>query len=322
MSRPGVTYFTSSDRSFYPGTVALINSLRLTGNDGDVVVFDLGLTDAQRERLSAVATVKAPGVPRDHAPKVLPTSDEATGSVVVIDSDMIVVAPLDDIVEEAGQGKLCLFPDPDDRWFEEWKDAFELQAPLRRERYVCSGFIALSVARWPGLLERWTEANHKLPPIRSTEAEDPFRDVDQDALNAILMSEVAPGSIAVQPAAAMAQHEELLRVRIENQESLFCTDRGQPVTILHHSAAPKAWMPRGWKRDFRHAYVRLLPRVLFGDDVALRLEHDELPLWLRPTNAGAVTARAVRTTHAIPGTKSAAKALRAAVRAVRRARVP
>ena len=106
MTKSVATYFTSSDSAFYPGTVALINSLHLTGNDGDMVVFDLGLTERQRRLLSSVAMVKPPSNPRDHAPKALPARTDVRGTVVVIDSDMLVVGPLDDVIQDAERGKL------------------------------------------------------------------------------------------------------------------------------------------------------------------------------------------------------------------------
>jgi hypothetical protein len=315
MARVVPTYFTSADAAFYPGTVALINSLRLTGNEGEIVVSDLGLTDPQRQRLSAVATVKPPGAPRDHAPKALPTSAEATGCVILLDSDMLIVSRLDDLVEIADAGKLVLFQDAADRWFPEWTEAFELRAPLRRERYANSGFVAFSVDHWPGLLERWAEANSKLPAARAELAGSPFTDVDQDALNALLMSEVAPGSVLMQPTSGMAHPPDLPLVRIDDPDTLQCSD--PTLRILHHSLGPKVWTPGGWKRDFRQAYVRLLPRVLCGDDVPIQLRPEELPLWLRRTPSGSLVSRANRGVHAIPGGKRVALAVRDALRAAR-----
>jgi hypothetical protein len=318
MNTVEATYFTTSDSRYFPGTVALVNSLRLTGNRGGVVVFDLGLTDDQRHRLSTIATVQAPASPRDFSPKVLPSSAATSGAIVVIDSDMLVVASLGELLQEAERGRIVLFPDPDKRWFEEWSVGFALQAPLRHERYANSGFVAFSAGHWPQLLERWTEANSRLPRERSTRAEDPFRDVDQDALNAVLMSEFPAGAVLMQPDWAQAHPDALLRVEVVDEHDLTCTDGPHRVTILHHSLVPKGWDRLGWQRDFRQAYLRLLPRVLFASDVPLRLETDEVPLWLRPTVPGRIALRALTVGHATPSAKGAAKALTRAGRAVRR----
>lgn len=301
------TFYTSSDERFFVGTVALVNSLRLTGHDGTVVVFDLGLTEAQRERLGAVASVETPAA-RDHAPKVLPASDRAAGPVVLLDSDMLVVASLAEVLDDVERGKICAHPDPDERWFDEWRDGFGLSAPLRRERYVNSGFVAFSVDRWPGLLERWAQANRRLPHVRGTRPEHPYRDVDQDALNAVLMSEVPAGSVSVHPAWAHAHPDALPRLRIASERALTCMDGDHRVVILHHSLRPKAWERSGWQRDFRQAYIRLLPRALFWEDVALRLEPEDVPVWLRPTMAGRLASRALGVARAVPGLNRAAKA--------------
>jgi Glycosyl transferases group 1 len=55
-----VTYYTISDQRFFPGTVALLNSLRLTGNTGDLVVLDANLTPSDRELLGGHATIVPP----------------------------------------------------------------------------------------------------------------------------------------------------------------------------------------------------------------------------------------------------------------------
>jgi len=47
----GPTYYTIANAPFFPGVVALLNSLRLTRNTGELVVLDRGLDDDQRERL-------------------------------------------------------------------------------------------------------------------------------------------------------------------------------------------------------------------------------------------------------------------------------
>jgi hypothetical protein len=295
------TYFTSSDSQFFVGTVALINSLRLTGHSGEVVVLDLGLAESQRRRLRTVATVKPPSVTPRTFPKALPDPRQARGCIVLVDSDMLVVASLEHIVEAAASGQICLFHDPDHRWFEEWENELALKAPLRHQRYANSGFVAFSAERWPWLLERWAEADERVSKVPAGRDPDPFRDMDQDALNALLMSEVPEDAVVVQPEWRQAHPDALPHVRIVNERDLTCTAEGREVAILHHSLKPKTWGPRGWRRDARQAYIWLLPRVLFWDDVPLRLEHDEVPIWLRPTRLGRLTRHSLRAACSIPG---------------------
>jgi hypothetical protein len=294
------TYFTTSDRNYFIGTVGLVNSLRLTGHGGEIVVLDLGLDEPQRRRLATVATVEPPSrVPRAY-PKALPDPARVRGRVVMVDSDMLIVASLGDVLESAGKGGICVFPDPDHRWFEEWQSELALRAPLRRQPYANSGFVAFSEEHWPWLLDRWSEANERVADI-PRRREDPYRDPDQDALNALLMSEVPANRIDIQPGWRHAHPDVLSRVVVTDEQSLACTNEGREVAILHHSLKPKIWEQSGWRRDARQAYIQLLPRVLFWEDVPLRLRSDEVPIWLRPTQLGGFSRRSLRALCSTPG---------------------
>jgi hypothetical protein len=294
------TYFTTSDRNYFVGTVALINSLRLTGHRGEIVVLDFGLRESQRRRLASVATVEPPSVAPRALPKALPDPDRARGRIVLVDGDILVVAPLGAVLDKAATGLICLFHNPDDRWFEEWEKELALNAPLRRQRYANAGFVAFSAENWPWLLERWAETNDRVAEMPPRQP-DPYRDRDQDALNALLMSEVPADRVDIQPDWRGPHADALPRVRIVDERDLACTDEGREVVILHHSMSPKTWGPRGWRRDARQAYISLLPRVLFSDDVPLRLEHHEVPIWLRPTQLGRLTQGILRAACSIPG---------------------
>jgi hypothetical protein len=152
--------------------------------------------------------------------------------------------------------------------------------------YLNSGFVALSTARWPSLLERWWDACALIPTDRVFATENnPFRDGDQDVLNAILMSEVAQEQIAVLPYEGEV-HPDAENIVIEDEARLVCTNDGEPVAILHQSLRPKVWADGGLIRlRINHPYNALFPRVVFGNDVALRLDPDEVPWWLRPSLA-------------------------------------
>ncbi len=166
-----------------------------------------------------------------------------------------------------------------------------------------SGFVAFDVDRWPWLLQRWIDVNGRIPLDKSVRPDpDPYRDHDQDALNAILMSEVDSSAVLCQPAWAHAHR--LNRAVVVDRSTLACADQGRPVTILHHSGTPKVWESSGWQRDFRQAYVRLLRRVLCSEDVALRLQSDDLPVWLRPTRSGRLSFYVLSFSHAFRAAKS------------------
>lgn len=281
------TFYTVTDSDFFPGTVALLNSLRLVGHNEPLVVLDNGLTASKRERLEGVASVvDLPSGSTLVAPPTLkpfPRFIGASGTIVLIDSDMIVTASLASTLALAEQGQICLYPDPEDaRWFAEWEELFSLSRQPRRQTYVNSGLVAFSVDRWPCLLEDWWAACLRVPADRMFTVEDqPLRYGDQDALNGILMSEVDAESIVVLPRWGVSiPHKR--QPTVIDQDTLACTcDEGR-VSILHHYGRPKVWSRTGRQRlRFPEAYVRLFPRVVSGRDVALRLAPSEVPWWLR-----------------------------------------
>jgi hypothetical protein len=287
-------FFTISDSRFFVGTVALLNSIRLTGHDADLVVLDRGLTESQRERLSAHAIMFELPAEMGSDPylvKPFPALMPFDGIVVLVDSDMVVTDALDPILAKAAAGSICMFPDPPGdywRWFSEWQDIFELRAPLRRQPYLNAGFLAVSTAHWPALFQRWwdvcaliPERRSSLPGLRHTpDSQHPLSQLDQDAINAILMSEVPAEKLEALP----PYEWDLRRVVVEDSESLVCVSgryrRRQP--LLHRHNAPKVWQSDGWQRVRPDAYVQLLPRLLFAADLPLRLTPDCVPLWIRP----------------------------------------
>jgi hypothetical protein len=316
-------FFTVADAGFYPGVVALLNSLRLTGHAQELVVLDAGLARAQRRALGEHATIAELPAGTDRHPvalKAYPAVLGAGGTVVVIDSDMIVAASLEPYLAPAAAGRVCAFPDPPwsrARWFAEWELLFGLAAPPRRQTYVNTGFVAVSTAHRPELLRRWWEVCNRIPRERVFRGEvlsEPFYAGDQDALNAVLMSEVPADALEVLP--EYASYRE--RVVVEDEVTLACSFEGRPQAILHEALRPKVWHPRGWRRLRANAYVRLLPRVLFADDVALRLDPSAVPYWLRP---GSGPGAARRVLHgSTRGQDALAKARRAPRRAVREVR--
>jgi hypothetical protein len=290
------TFYTIADARYFPGLVALLDSLRLNGHDEELVVLDQGLTPAQRKRLAAHATVvELPGERHSHPAllKPYPAEFSPSGTVVLIDSDMLVTQPLSGPLADAAEGRIAVFSDHESsasRWFAEWEQEFELAAPPRRQRYVNAGFVAFSQDRWPDLLARWRRACELVPaerygrmprllPRRAVLEGESLWAGDQDALNAILMSEVPPEAISVRP--PHEQPDWLSEVELVDAQTLTCRYRGGETTILHFSLGPKPWESGGWRRASRNAYFELFPRVVLRQDAALRLEPKELPVWLR-----------------------------------------
>jgi hypothetical protein len=278
------TYYTVSDANFFLGTVMLLNSLRVTGNKGKLVVLDVGLEPRQRALLKRHADVV--DVPKRIAGSPVSTKPypyllDATGTVVVIDSDIVVTGRLDEALDLAHKGRIVATPawaEARNRWFAEWELTLKLRAPLRREEWFHNGFIVLEIDHWPNLLERWWELCELVPAEQAFLANQPFNAPDADALNALLMSEIPRSALALLPEGdeAFGGH-----VVIEDVQSLRCTLKGRPTRFLHYWDSPKPWQPRGWLRAGAIPYAKIMRRLLFAPDVPLRLQPADAPVWLR-----------------------------------------
>jgi hypothetical protein len=295
---PPVRFFTSADSRFFVGSAAMLNSLAASGNRGDAFVVDVGLRPDQRARLARTAEVLTlpPALGGLHPLFAKLTADLfwSDGIVVLLDSDMVVTAPLDRLVEQAAAGKIAVHPDHEitrGRQFPEMVTTFELKAPLRPQRTVNTSPLALSLEHWPNFLERWREACERLPPDWPERGFGPLGLADQDALNAILMSEVPPEAIWIGPETSTVHADELAAVQILDEGTLTCLHRGETPVVLHYGLSPKAWHEAGWRRvRAADAYIRLLRRLLFAPDVGIRARRGEVPIWLRPGIVGRLAA--------------------------------
>ena len=285
------TFYTIANARYFPGLVALLNSLRLTGHDQELVVLDEGLTPEQRARLDPlVRLVELPEERLGHPAlaKPYPHLLDPTGVVTLIDSDIIVTRSLAPALADAAperSRRTGTTRTTEWRWFAEWEEDVQLSGPPRRQTYVNAGFVAFSQERWPAFLTRWREACARIPldrfgvaprwqPRVTAIEREPFWAGDQDALNAILMAEIARRHSRSSPSTRSPTGST--RWRSSTGQTLACLYRGKPASLLHFSLAPKPWAPNGWKRVRRNAYVELLPRLLFARRPALRLDPQEV----------------------------------------------
>jgi len=302
-----LTFYTVADRRFYPAATGLVNSLRLLGYEDPIALLDCGLSTDQREALASECQLVSPPSSEPINPQLLKPFAHLlrpTGIVVILDSDLIVARRLDQILREAGEGRLCVNPDPEStRWFAEWEGLFGLGTPPRRQPYVSSGFIAFSVDHWPDLLARWWEACQRIRSRPTTfygAADSPTAQSDQDALNAVLMSSNRPTNLFFLPEEALPTMEQFRReVRIADDRRLACSIRGRPVTLLHPSVKVKPFETSRWIDQGRSPYPRLLRRLLVGSDVRVQAAPGDLPLWLRPDLRGALLARLLYLVNAV-----------------------
>src|SRR5436853_2584260 len=129
------TFYTIANARYFPGLVALINSLRLSGHADELVVLDEGLAPEQRERLAPhVTLVELPRGQPSHPAllKPYPAELSPSGIVALIDSDMIVTRALAGPLADAAKGRIAVYSDHESsasRWFAEWEQEFALSAP-------------------------------------------------------------------------------------------------------------------------------------------------------------------------------------------------
>ena len=296
------TYYTVSDHSYFLGTVAMINSLRLTGNAGEIVVLDRGLTGEQRRTLGSHCSIvrfeDARRTDIEQHPflvKPYPHLFGAHGNIVIIDSDMIVTQRFDSILDRIASGRICAIEDPTlpKRWFAIWETELELRAPLRRQTYANAGFIAFSTERWPDFLARWWDLCRIILPRWVDDPELPFHWLDQDALNAMLMSEIPEDALELMPKSRAPAFEDLRETRVADAGSLTSVLHDRPTLVLHNAGPIKPWDRRKWYRLQHNAYLELMPRVLSADDVPLRIRVEEVPVWLRAGTAPRVYRRSL-----------------------------
>lgn len=284
-----VTYFTVSNHTYFLGTVALLNSLRVTGNEDPFVVLDAGLTSDERTALEAHTNVVSASEDRGNPVllKPYPHLLDASGVIVVIDSDIIVTSSLAPITSLAREGKICVCPAwveaARTRWFAEWADTLQLRAPLRREDWVHDGFVVFDTAHWPDLLERWWEVCNLVPSSEIFTSGAPFNAGDADALNALLMSEVPREGLAILPPGEEVYAGD---VKIDDMKTLACSVDGRAARFIHVPDRPKPWERSGWLRRGAAVYLRLMRRLLLSGDATLRLDADQVPIWLRAGPSG------------------------------------
>jgi hypothetical protein len=291
-----VRVFTMADEHYFLGLVALVNSLRLQGCEAPLTVLDLGLTPRQREIIGAECELLSrPEVAGLHPWLLQPyvCTLRPADIVVYVDADIIMTQPLDEIVDSARRGRLCVFRDINaTRWCTEWQSIFGLPGSPRHQTYVNAGFIVFSTKHFPTLLARWNECCQSLVGsptfVETNSLASPTALTSQDALNALLMSEVAAGAVDCRTASAQGP-AELIRTRIADLARVQCLLDGQRMTLLHSWGPLKPWRDRASRSLRRTAYVRCLRRLLTQTDVGVQLPAAMAPRWLRPGARGAAT---------------------------------
>ncbi len=272
-------YCVSSDL-YFPGSVALINSLRLVGHTEPIYLLDCGLSASHRELLQGEVEViegsadTAPHLLKTEAPSLHPAQ-----TMVLIDVDMVATRRLDPLIEKAAAGRVVAVKDNLDRHVPEWGELLGLGA-IDRRPYVSSGLVVLGGGIGAEVLALWHEHRHRVDFeqswFRRDVSEYPFRFIDQDVLNAVICARVPADKLIVE-SARIAPHQPYRGLRIVDEATLACAYAdGSAPQVLHQ------YLGKPWLEPMYHGiYSRLLTRLWLDDDVAIKLPQHEVPATMR-----------------------------------------
>jgi hypothetical protein len=279
----GCAFYTVADSRFYLGTVALVNSLRLTGHAEPIFVADAGLTQEQRSSLASHVTL-VPAPPQAPAVflKMLGPLTHPAEVGVLLDADVIVTKHLGDLVELTREGRLVAFQNNEPnhaRFFADWSHTLAL-GPLRRQPYLAAGQLFVPDELGRRLFRPWMEGQAKIDLnqtwLGKGKLSDPFYFADMDVFNAVVAAHLDPHEILALEH-RFAPHPPFADLRLIDETRLLVQyDDGARPYLLHHVLA-KPWL----KATPTNLYSRLLTRLLFASDVALRLDSKQVPLRLR-----------------------------------------
>jgi hypothetical protein len=286
-------YYTAANALHYPGLVALVNSIRLSGETEPIFVVDCGLTDSQQETLEQHVTFVTPD--RD----LHPVLQKATGPLahpaehmVILDSDIIVTRPLSALVDGSRTDRLISFVDSSvpNRFFPDWS-ALGLGEP-RQQPYVNAGLLVLSAEIASHLLPLLVELQERLDMTeslfgRTGDPTGPYYYLEQDLLNTILMTSYDGRVLRLD--GRLAPHPPFPGLRVVDTDLLRCaySDSAEPY-VLHHTYR-KPWLVPMTPTP----YSRLFIRAVGGTGILVRIPDDEVALRLRDGALGGLERRRV-----------------------------
>jgi hypothetical protein len=292
-------FYCVTDQRYFLGAVGLINSLRLVGHAEPIHVLDCGLDRRQRELLAPHVTLTT--VESDTPPWLLKTVAplrHPAEVMVLIDADMIVTRPLDELIERAAAGEVLAVENDTDRFVPEWGELLGL-GPVRRQTYVSSGLVLMSGSRGAEMLTLMDRLQDRIDFDRSfwrgNVADYPFLYGDQDVLNAILATCV-PATQTVTLPHRLAPTPPYGRLRAQDPATLRCAypDGTEPY-VLHN------FYRKPWLVPMRSSiYSRLLTRLWLSHDVPIQLPRSAVPLRMRTGRAAAAARLAVDVLVGVP----------------------
>jgi hypothetical protein len=282
MAVRSVAFYAVSDGDHFLGLVTLLNSLRLAGHREPFFVADCGLEEWQRDLLAGhadVVTVDVPSAP--YLLKPLVPLDRPADVMALLDADLMVLRSLAALLESAAAGRIVAFADPVSHRFDPRWEALLHLPPLRRQPYVNSGLLVLPADPGTRVLQATAVGGVQVDYARTRPAggqsSDPFYYLDQDVLNGVLASLVQPNELEILET-RLAPHPPFAGLRrIGGEGRRYGYADGSEPYVLHHIDR-KPWL----SATRRNLYSELMPRLLLGDGVTVRLDAKNVPRRFRP----------------------------------------
>lgn len=277
---PAASFYCVADQRYFPGAVALVNSIRLVGHREPIVVLDCGLTGPQRRLLEPeVELITRPAGTPPWLLKTVAPLERPAPVMTLLDADLVLTRPLTELIDRADPGRLVAFENPVDRYVPEWGELLDL-GETTRGAYLSSAAIVVDRAlgeRVLGLMEdRQRFVDFDLTHWRENAADYPFTFADQDVFNAILSTVIDRG-VVVGLDQRLAPTPPFAGLALVDEDALRCAyeDATEPFLVHHHVVKP-------WLEPTHHGiYSRLLRRLLIGEDLAIRVPESEVPAHLR-----------------------------------------
>lgn len=273
-------FYCVSSELYFLGAVGMINSLRLVGHDEPVYVLDCGLTPEHRALIERDATVIAapPRIPPTLLKTFVPAQVPADVRIL-IDADMVVTRRLDELIDAAAGGRVVAGGTGMDRFCPEWEELLDI-GPMRPLPYVSSALVLLGGELGSEVLaivdEKHQLVDYELSCWSGNDPDYPLVHADQDLINAALCAR-ATDDQAVVFDPRLSASPPFPGLRMVDADALCCAyDDGTEPYVVHH------WLSKPWVEETHHGiYSQLLRRLLIGDDVAIKVDADELPLRFR-----------------------------------------
>jgi hypothetical protein len=278
--RPPAAFYCMSSDVYFLGAVGLVNSLRLVGHTEPIFLLDCGLTDSQRELLAREATIVSgpEGVPPFLLKTFAPVRHPAEVTML-IDADMVVTRPLTPLISAGATGKVVAGRTGLPRFFADWGELLDL-GPVRPMPYLSTALMSLGGELGREILrlvdERRDRVDFERTYFEGEASDHPLLHAEEDLVNAALAARAADEQV-VAFESRLSASPPFPGLRVVDARALRCAYRdGTEPYVVHH------WLAKPWLEPTHHGvYSQLLRRLLIGDDVAVRVPEDEVPLRLR-----------------------------------------